>query len=534
MHRKNITALSWLILCSILLRLIVFFLLPPADGPGKYANSSELFFSALTTHLGEYLRFTTNIPPLSYLVNSLVFQIWDLETALHINAFIILVAIMDLAAICLLYHSALRLGAGKRITLTVFSIFSAALIPFELWREGMHYDQHTLFFTSLFAWSLVRLFRKDSWTDIILVSFAAMLLTGQSAANSVIVPLTILLMLAVLYLPAKRFGRFAFSAAIALLLPVILLLLLSKKNQAESRESLTSNKAGPAMMMVVQRAYNYDIERVRNVMQKAKVPDWYVWVYDHATVPLNRATGLPYPGWLNLSQAFGVCFYSAAPKPDNVWDFDFHPLLGYLRLNGHTDLAKAVEADSADAVIRPYLFSGYAPELSPRWIGIYGDHSKKVFFAAIADNSVGMVQSFIVQQGIFGLYGPLFPYNTIKDHPTILSRNGLRTINASIPLEPFFMLVTILFSIIAWITYGAVLLNIPVTIWKWLLRRKGVPIPILTPFLVLSFPVVLIALIFSCLVGGENDRYFMQLTPYLMILTCCLPIWFNTLRRTHR
>ena len=45
------------------------------------------------------------------------------------------------------------------------------------------------------------------------------------------------------------------------------------------------------MMMVVQRAYDYDVKAVRSLMRESGAPDWYLWTYDHATIPIDTKTG---------------------------------------------------------------------------------------------------------------------------------------------------------------------------------------------------------------------------------------------------
>ncbi len=308
------------------------------------------------------------------------------------------------------------------------------------------------------------------------------------------------------------------SLIVVLILPAIVLIAVSKKNQSAGNESLTSNKGGPAMMMVVQRAYNYDVNRIRNVMKESGAPDWYIWAYDHATPPVDPVTGKPSDGWMNLAQAFGICFYPSTRENKNVWNYQFDPLLVYLRQNGSIDLAAAVEADSTDAVNKPYRFAGYSPELSPRWIGIYGDVSKKMFFKAIEKNPVGMFRSFFIQQAIFAAYGPLFPYNAIKDKPSLLARSGIRSLRSPIPLQPLFIFAALLFAILGWITYLRVLLNIPEAAIDFFKTKKQQAKVHINVFLLLSIPVILLAVVYSCLVGGENDRYFMQATPYIVLL----------------
>jgi len=519
----------FLILGSVILRVIIYLLLPPAKEFEQYADSERLYFSALTEHFSEYFSFTTNIPPASYIINAALLDLVGIKMALHIRAFLILVSIMNIAAIAFLFNAAKKLTSDQRFSFLLISLFSAALIPFELWREGMHYDHFTLFFTSLFAWSLVRLIKdENSFFNTVMVSIAGALLVSQSAVNSVVVPASIFAILAFLYMPAKQYKKLALSLVITLFLPLVLLVAISKKNQNGGNESLTSNKGGPAMMMVVQRAYNYDVEKVRAVMKESDAPEWYLWTYDHATAPVDPSTFKPYPGWMNLSQAFGICFFDTPNAGNAPWSFNFQALLNNLRQNGPEELLQAVAADSADAASRPYLFAGYSPELSPRWIGIYGEFSKKIFFKTIVKNPLRMLKVFVIQQGIFAVYGPLFPYNTIHSGPSFLARDGLRTLQDKIPLHSVFSFVAFVFAIIAWVTYAIILLNIPVSIWKFLSGRGSLGA---NYFLLLSFPALMLAIVFSCLVGGENDRYFMQVTPYIVVLAACLPEWFKNLKR---
>jgi len=377
-----------------------------------------------------------------------------------------------------------------------------------------------------------RLIKNGSnFTNFIFVSVAGALLVSQSAVNSAVVPASILVILLFLYVPKKRYRKLGIGLLTTLFLPLFLLVLISKKNQRVGQESLTSNKGGPAMMMVVQRAYNYDVEKVRSLMKETGAPEWYLWTYDHATVPIDPVTQKQYSGWINLAQAFGICFFDT-PNADNApWSFNFQPLLNHLRQNGPVELLRSVEADSADAISRSYRFAGYSPELSPRWIGIYGEFSKKIFFQSIIKNPLGMLKAFVAQQGVFAVYGPLFPYNTTRNKSSFLAHSGLRTLADKIPLDPLFILATLVFAIVAWITYAVVLFNVPLIIWRFFSRKRSGDKNV---FLLLSIPVLLLSIVFSCLVGGENDRYFMQVTPYIVILATLLPFWFTNRKRSLR
>ena len=524
---RSFSAVAILLLWSIMLRVIVYFLLPPAREMGQYESTAILFFSGLTDHFSDYIAHITLIPPATYIINASVFMALGIKQALHIRAFLILVSAMDIAAVMLLFNAAKKAGAGKRASFLMLSLFSAVLIPFELWKEGMFYDHHTVFFTAFFAWSLVTLIKTpDRYVNMLWVSIAGGFLVSQSAVNAAIVPFSIILILSFIYIPAKQFSKLALALLISFLLPAAILVSISKKNQAVGEEALTSNKAGPAMMMVVQRAYKYDANKVRSVAIECGAPEYYIWTYDHASFPTDKLTGNPDTLAYTLDQAFGICYYSEelVGKP-GPFGFDFHPLLNHLRQNDSlASFTRLVEQDSADALYKPYRFAGYSQALSPRWIGIYGDISKKIYFKTLLKNPVGMLRSFAIQQGIFSIYGPLFPYNIMNTKTSLLVRAGLQTIPGKIPLKFFFSIVVLLFALIAWITYWTALVNILLRMIRWIRNRKTD----LTEsgrnyFLLVSIPVLLVAGVFSCLVGGENDRYFMQASPYIILLATLLP-----------
>jgi hypothetical protein len=533
-QNKKFSAAAWLLLWSIGLRLIVYFLLPPAKEIDAYDYTDQVYFSALTERFNDYIFHITFIPPASYIINAAVFMVLGIQTALHIRGFIILVFLMHTVAVMLLYDAVKKTGTNNRYSFILLCIFSAILVPFALWRESMHYDVHTIFFAAFFAWSLVRLMQNsNSYSSLFWVSISAGLLVSQSAVNSAIAPVTILLVLLALYLPLKQFRKLGTALVITLILPVAILFAISKKNQVVGEEALTSNKAGPAMMMVVQRAYNYDTAKIRSAIIACKVPEWYLWTYDHASGAHDKKTGEFDKLFFTLSQAFGICYYDEnLVGKQNIFGFDFHPLLNQLRTDSSLQsYTKMAEEDSVDALYKPYRLAGYSPSLSPRWIGVYGKVSQKIFYKTLLRNPVGMIRSFIIQQGIYSIYGPLFPFNIMRTETNILVRSGLRTLTGKMPLDPMFALFALVFAVISWIIYAISIINIPLSALQ-LARSKISFIKDLPKnyFLLISIPLILNALVYSCLVGGENDRYFMQVTPYIILLAALLPGLYKTAR----
>jgi hypothetical protein len=532
---RLLPAVAILLTWSIVLRIVVFLLLPPVKGIEQYSYTDILFFSALTDHFSDYISHSILIPPASHVINALVLFAFGIKQALYLRGFVIMSAVMDMAAVVFLFSAAKKAGAGTKRTLLVLCLFSAVLIPFELWREGIHYDHHTILFTSFFAWSLITLIKDPgSYLNMLWVSLAGGLLVSQSAVNAAIVPFSLLLILSLIYIPGRNFVRLGISLLITFFLPVLFLLVISKKNKDIGQETLTSNKGGPAMMMVVQRAYNYDEAKVRSLIQECGAPEYYLWAYDHASYLTDKPSGKPDEKLFHtLCQAFGVCYFSeSAVGKTGPFGFDFHPLLDHLRQNDSVAMfTRFVEADSVNEMSRPYRLAGYSPELSTAWIGIYGDVSKTIYFKTLLKNPAGMFKSFIVQQGIFSIYGPLFPYNTMKKKTNLLVRSGLRTIPGKMPLDFLFTCFVLLYAVIAWLTYGSTLLNLPFALIRWLGNKKQLIQLSQNYFLLMSIPVLLVALVFSCLVGGENDRYFMQLSPYIILQAAILPGYYRTIRK---
>jgi hypothetical protein len=323
-RNRFLSPLSILILWGIVLRLVVYLLLPPAKNLEQYPEADRLFFSALTGHFADFFAFTTQVPPATFLINSFVLSVAGVKTALALRGFLILVSLMNMAAVIFLFKACKKAGANQRLSFFLLLLFSAVLIPFELWREGRHYDHHTVFFTALFAWSLVHFIKSDKRIPAMLfVSLAGALLVSQSAVNSAVVPFSILIISCLLFIPQKQYSRWIISVMVMLVLPVGLLLAISKKNKSVGEEALTSNKAGPAMMMVVQRAYQYDSNAVRSLVIESGAPDWYVWTYGHATDQVDAKTGKNAKGWIYLAQAFGICFFAAdSTQSQGPWYYD--------------------------------------------------------------------------------------------------------------------------------------------------------------------------------------------------------------------
>ncbi len=501
---------------AIFIRGLVYYLLP-IRAP---AFTDHLFYyhQALTQHLWEYLRFTTLKPPVTYLIHSATFRLFGLHNTHVLYMNLLVVFAMDCVAVVFLYLACLRLSINRFLAAGILLIYSVAYIPWELMSVGSHYDHHTLLFTSLFLYFLVRAVTERSIRNLVLLSIFAGLLVAQSTVNALSAPAAIVVAAFFASRSARRrWLGLCRDAAVGLIGPVIVIGGLSVKNYLAAGVVGTSNLAGPAAMMVVQDAMGQDNQKVRRFLKRCDVPQWYLWAYDNA-IPITMPDGKPHP-W-PLSKAFGIC-YKRTKLGAEFWPYDFRPLHHKLVELGEKDLAAAVEKDIADARDRPYLFAGFSPELTPRWISRYGSVSVKVYRRLIIEEPGLYLQAVRRGHKVFWNYGSRLPRH--------LMAKGSRTLREPVPLEGFFTEVSYWFQGLTRGGYWLLYLGWLVAIVTWVLRavrkrRKTAPASDprastwLGPFAVLSVPALVMTAVFSCMVAQENSRYFLQISPHLMLI----------------
>ena len=518
---------------AIFVRALVYYLLP-ARAPA-FTDNLFYYHEALTRHLGEYLGFTTLKPPLTYLIHAGTFRLFGLQNThvLYIN--LLVVFVMDCAAVVLLYLACLRLSINRFLAGGVLLVYSVAYIPWELMWEGSHYDHHTLLFTSLFIYCLVRALTGRSVWKLVMVSIAAGLLVGQSTVNAISAPAAILV--AAFFISRngrRRWPALCRDAAVGLIGPVIVAGGLSVKNYLAAGAVGTSNLAGPAAMMVVQKAMDRDSQKVREFLIRSEVPKWYLWAYDNA-IPRIMPDGKPYP-W-PVSKAFGIC-YKKTRRGDELWPHDFRPLRDKLLELGEDDVAAIVQKDIEDARHRPYLFAGFSPELTPRWIAQYGKVSVGVYRQLIIKEPGLYLRAVRRCHKVFWNYGSRLPRH--------IMRKGSRTLSEPVPLAGFFTEVSYWFQALTRGGYWLLYLGWLAAIAGWVARivtgrRKTAhgaagrqPSTWLGPFAVLSAPALLMTAIFSCMVGTENSRYFLQISPYVvLVFPFCLTALLKRGRMTY-
>jgi hypothetical protein len=474
------------------------------------------YSEALNSHFWTYLWNTSLIPPLNYIIDAFLVHFIGFNWWLKLPV----IFFMDVVAAYLLFRASLLIGCKAQRSLLLAIFYSLALVPFELWWWGRHYDHLTIFFVSLFSFFVVKWIYSCSTKNSIYVSVSAALLILQSSVATYIVPMVLLISLFVNHKILSNWRSFLGRGILCFVLPIIAISFLMVKNYHHSGIMSSSTKGGPAIMMIVVNIYRDRIDELREFLVQNDIPDWYIYAFDNPVYPTDE-NGAPYKDWLkiHLSRSFGITM-PWTKFEDTSWPYDFEPLHKFLVSEGEIELAKIVARDIYDTKHRKYLFQGSSPELSPRWISHYGKISTRIALKVLLSNPIPYMYQVLINQ---------FRYSI--RYPTYIETKALEINSLHSVIYYPLLAVTFFWSRMIQIVYLFTMLFIPIGtiffVFPHLVKRKSKHISIFLLFtnpitLVLGWAIFLNAMIFSFGVGGENDRYFMQITPYLLIITMML------------
>lgn len=520
--------LSLLTMVTILISARVNVFTHTAKGQLVSENLS-LFMNTLRDHLGEYLWFSTHKPPLTYLLHAVVVRLFDNQTIHDHNIFLILVYGWDILAAMCLYRAATLLGCSSILSAIVITIQSLAFISLEQWWGGFHYDHHTQFFTALFVlMASTFLTRPTKRWSVAALSVSAALLVAQSTVNAAVMVMTVTAMLVAVAIRDQWSFRVTTRRLIAgLVAPLLMLGGLVFKNYLVASVPATSNLGGMATIMVVSQAGYLTVDQLRQHVVDANVPSWYLWCFDNATSPLDP-NGVPYTGWELHARESGIC-YPWTEMNSNQWPHDFRPLRDHLSKTGETTLATIVDKDIADSMKRRYLFSGYSPNSSARWIAQYGAVSLQVYRHFVFNHPVAYLK-VVRQLNQAFLAGASYP-ELLKgpDDAFRVEMAHMKDMFAPIGRAYRYLMWFGFWLIIAGWGY---LLSVIVANHVFQNRHRYSISNWAIGFATFSLPAIALTIIFSSVVGGENHRYFYQITPYLlMVVLLTITTWWRVVRR---
>jgi hypothetical protein len=505
LHRVPV-GLALLLVLSLGLRASVYVGLSPFSSPqpGGYAYS-------LYEDWFQYVVRATLLPPLNYFIQALPIWLLGPERNAALDGNLIINFLMGTACAVTVYQTLRLARVPSPVDWLLPAALSTALVPFELWGtnyEGAHYDHPTPLFMALLGYALVRIAREGLTRRTIAIAAAcAVPLMLQMATAAYFVP-PLFVLIAIIERISGRLTVEPWRRSAALLAPVILVLIaLSVKNGLVTGVGTPGARGGGPLMMFVQTAMGGDHVAVRQLAVEAGVPDWYLWCYDNRRLPPGQES---VSQWDGLARAFGTCMHWATErKAGEPWPFDYSELIAGLNAFGRPDLAAIVEKDQADAMDRPFLLTGHSPELSPRWIAIYGQQSQRVGTRLLLSHPDLYFAAFMSNyRSLFWGRGPEFLATA--------GRWSARDYRHRDALKRFARFWFAAINRVAFLTLPiALLLSAAVTSLTW--RRRRPTTEPLRLYLNLALPVGACVLFYAGAVSIENDRYFVHIMPLLVI-----------------
>ena len=504
---------------AIILSMLFLHLYFWKDVPSVIGTYYLSYFDTLQNHFWEYIFSTTLKPPLTYIIQNIVINIFGIESIQNDFIFQKVVIFLDLVGLCALFVSMRIARINTYIAAAAAIGFSAYLMPLEFWRQGLHYDHFSFFLNALFILGIALFARKVSVFSGIVLSVSGTLLLLQNTVFSLVVPATIVLTVFFVVVLRRTLVSGIVIATMLLMLPVSTTLAISYKNYLAAGIFAPSNLGGPALMLVSMASVGYDTERLRPLLDEAGVPGWYTWCYDNAVWD---------PAWGPMgavnARSFGHCG-EFIPFGEPGWLIDLSELRKVLvDLNAETAIA-SVDGDIEIMAERPYLLLGYAPELSLRWTDTYGKVSAKFFMYDLLHSPLRYLRTFAYLERRFNEDGTSSPYAVMytPGSPLAVDKPGFYLVDRVIRL------MTIAFYFSVFIVLSSALIGIVRGLFR-LIRSRSQDVALCSRSydvsVTLAGTTLILTFLYATIVGAENSRYFMYAAPYYMTSALALSAWW--------
>jgi hypothetical protein len=410
--------------------------------------------------------------------------------------------LFDAAAVALDYLTCVTLGIRRVFAWLISLVFSLELVPFELWLAGGHQDHYTIFFVAFFAWAMVNRWNSAGFRYDFLTALAGGLLIAQSSVAMVTVPFIVLIPISIHLWPKDR-SLLLKRMAIAASLPLIIAMGLSAKNLYNAGTFSTSSVGGQNMMQFVFTQRSGDLDAILLEEPVLEYHVWWRWCSNRATERYG-----------NVAALYGACFRSGDLEPTG---YDFEPLYQELIREGRLDIARVVQFDIKTLEEKPWLFSGPVGESSTRFAAGYGRESTKVWINFALTRPGDFLRAGYHTHQVFLRHGKRHLENVFTPHykrPSITA-----------PLSSGFSLLLFATGLLSYVVLIGVVL---VYLLKGRLRRldwirqlsQQANFPI--GLILLGIAYTLTAMLFSFFSCCENDRFFVQVIPYLIPLSAYL------------
>jgi hypothetical protein len=216
---------------------------------------------------------------------------------------------------------------------------------------------------------------------------------------------------------------------------------------------------------------------------------------------------------------YGICFMQDS-------QFDFEPLLQELALQNESEIIRIVTKDQNDAQEKPWLFAGAVGESTTRFAARYSRESSRVWVHFLTTQPIQFLRSTAQVHLWFYAAGHTF-LSGHPDTPPSVQSSMLFILKWLIRLAAVssYVLAFLLLLYPLYQRHRAKLQEIP--------HYARSNIPLLGAGLV-AFASILTALAFNTTSCCENDRFYVQATPYLVVISAYIIQKLTTLLLRYR
>ncbi|MDB0013886.1 hypothetical protein N9F22_03500 [Alphaproteobacteria bacterium] len=500
----------FLVLCTFVLGSRAYFFLETPDQGGF----DPLYLKALDQHFWEYLSYTHIKPPLTYLIHGGLVKVFGVEAMRSGQITLMFAFCLNIIGFIFFWATLRLLKISTSIIIFSVGLYSIYLLPIEFWRFGKHYIHLSFVLTSIFIFCLVKYIQEFNFKTGTYLSLASAVILSLNSVYMLIAPGLIVAANLIHFLEVKSFRTFFKSTGIILVLPVFIALVICFKNYATVGSFTPSTIGGGALLLVSERVADRDADQLRPVIIKAGVPKWYIWCFD-------RPYGAEYVEEHGLevisnSRSFGTCSPPAARNTDS-YPYDLSELRDYLDKTGQAQALAKVEQDIYNMKHRKYLFSGFANELSMHWSILYMKQGSKIYWYDLTQNPQKYMGMYLTLLDSY-FNGSRYPLDALKQSKIPKDGSGYKVLKSVESL-----LGNIMHYMLLPLFIGTALYLIFVFSKLFIRCLKGRADPGDWKYsdsvcFVLSLSVLCQTLLFSTIVGEENNRYFMYAAPYVAVI----------------
>lgn len=495
------------VLVSSLVRLIAYFQLLMTSLKNSIPSAYELrFYTAIENNVFEYMWHNTLKPPLNAILPALTLKLFSIETAFKYSLLNIPMFAIGVLSTYLLYLACVRVSQNKKLSLVITLIWSLKLLQLEtVVHVATNYDLLALHLIGCWVYSLVELSYQFSRKSFILCALFSSLLIIQSTIQVPIIPIVVALIVFLKAYKSLGFKKTIEYITLILAAPLLLAFSICLKNYFSGGFFAPSNLAGAtkgqfAIIYLLGGPVAYEkVERnYRIAMKEVGVPDWYQWCFDHVDPTLKESI------WFGFERMGGICFPISYTEDAKCWPFDPRPLHEYLVQSQQLKEAEIVQRDVETACNGKNFFAGMYPLLSSRWLGYYGQVTSKV------------VNHLMLGSRQKTLNAVLDTHKTFLRGPEFLAAKSPLKIPFS---DDFYEFITFLFRALTKAGYAFVVCSLPFILFPFKSDSSYIPV-----WRACTIAVFMTTLFFCGLVGWEQDRYFLQVVPFLLLLSS---FWLN-------